>query len=47
MKRFHLDNRGDTNFVSLVIMIAVVVVAVVIFKPYVSMLVAKIVSMLG
>lgn len=39
MKRFFKDETGDTNLVSLVILIAVIVVAVLIFRPYLQQLV--------
>lgn len=36
MNQFLRDNRGDTNIVSLLILIAVIVVAVLIFRPYIG-----------
>lgn len=40
MKRnFFKEERGDTNIVSLIILITVAVVAAVIFKPYIGSLV--------
>lgn len=37
MKRnFFKEERGDTNIVSLIILLVVVIVSVVIFKPYIN-----------
>lgn len=34
MKRFFEDETGDTNIVSLLIMIILIIVAISLFKPY-------------
>ena len=40
MKRnFFKEERGDTNIVSLIVLIGVVIIAAVIFKPYIGSLV--------
>lgn len=36
MKQFLANNKGDTNIVSLLILIAVIVVAAIIFRPYIG-----------
>ncbi len=35
-KKFWNEQRGDTNIVSLIILIGVVIIAVAIFKPYIA-----------
>lgn len=44
MKKFFKDETGDTNIVSLIILIGVIGVAVLIFRPYLQQLVQ---SLLG
>lgn len=38
--RFIKDERGDTNIVSLIILLGVIIGAVLIFRPYISQLFA-------
>lgn len=33
---FWTNEKGDTNFVSIIIVLAVLIVAVLIFKPYIA-----------
>lgn len=35
MKKFLNDERGDSNFVSIIAILILLIVAVVLFKPYV------------
>ncbi len=35
-KKFWKEQRGDTNIVSLIILIGVIIIAVAIFKPYIA-----------
>lgn len=36
VKKFLKEQRGDTNIVSLIILVGVVIIAVAIFKPYIG-----------
>lgn len=46
MRSFHLNNQGESNIVSLIIIIAVVIVAVILFKPYIAIGAEKLVGLL-
>lgn len=35
MKKFLNDESGDTNLVSIIIVLALVIIAVILFKPYI------------
>ena len=47
LKRFLKSEKGDTNIVSLLIVLAVVVIAFVIFKPYVAKLFSWLLGLFG
>ena len=36
MRKFMKDEKGDTNFVSIIILLILVIAAVILFKPYIS-----------
>lgn len=36
MKNFLRNERGDSNFVSIIIVLILIIAAVILFKPYVS-----------
>lgn len=47
LKRFFKSEKGDTNIVSLLIVLAVIVIAVFIFKPYLEKLFSWLFGLLG
>lgn len=44
MKRFFEDETGDTNIVPLIIMIVIIIVFGILFKPYISKLLSWVIS---
>ena len=46
MKRVFENEKGDTNIVSLIVLIAVIVVAIIIFKPYIMQFVNWIMNLI-
>ena len=46
MKRFFENETGDTNIVSLIILSIIIVVFIILFKPYISKLLSCIISTL-
>ena len=36
LRKFLKDEAGDTNIISLIILLGVIIVAVLIFKPYIA-----------
>lgn len=41
-KNFFTDEKGDTNIISIVIILGVIIALVFLFKPYIADLVSKI-----
>lgn len=37
-KKFLKSEKGDTNIISLIVLLGVIVIAVIIFKPYIAKL---------
>ncbi len=38
MNRFIKDEKGETNFVSLIVLLTIIVIAIIIFRPYILQL---------
>ncbi len=47
LKKFLKDQKGDTNIVSIIIILGVIIVAALIFKPYITQLVNWVKGLFG
>ncbi len=47
LKNFFKSEKGDTNIVSLIVLLGVIVIAAIVFKPYIAKLFSWILGLFG